>query len=103
MKTTRPLYLIMEIKDNELLRQFETTASNGLLIMEYAVQERKLFLTKLHYAENTTDEEISLFIETILNIATERKQKVVPTHPKVAHFFRKNPAYKEMLPPGIKL
>lgn len=32
------------IKDNELLRQFETTTDNGLLTIEYAVQERKIFL-----------------------------------------------------------
>jgi hypothetical protein len=93
----------MKIKDNELLRQFETTTSDGILIMEYAIQERKLFLTKLHHTMLASDDEINIFIETILKIALERRQKVVPTHPKIVNFFRKNSAYKEMLPPGIKL
>ena len=36
----------MEIKDNELLRQFEIITETGLVAIEYSVQERKLFLTK---------------------------------------------------------
>lgn len=93
----------MEIKDNQLLRQFETQTENGLLVMEYAIQERKIFLTKLHHHEDLDLEFINDFIKAVLAIAEERKFKVVPTHPKVAHFFRKNPIYKELLPPGIKL
>lgn len=93
----------MEIKDNQLLRQFENPTEYGLLIMEYAIQERKLFLTKLKHSESIDADYINLFIETILNHAQERKLKVVPTHPKVASMFRKNPVFREMLPPGIKL
>ena len=93
----------MEIKDNQLLRQFETQTNSGLLVMEYAMQERKLFLTKLHHSEDLDLKIINDFIREVLAIAAERKLKVVPTHPKMAHFFRKNPVYKELLPPGIKL
>jgi hypothetical protein len=93
----------MEIKDNQLLRQFETQTDSGLLVMEYAIQERKLFLTKLHHSEELELDYINDFIKAVLAIAEERKFKVVPTHPKVTHFFRKNPVYKELLPPGIKL
>ncbi|MFN3640853.1 MAG: GNAT family N-acetyltransferase [Flavobacterium sp.] len=93
----------MEIKDNQLLRQFENQTEHGLLIMEYAIQERKLFLTKLKHSESIDAEYVNVFIETILNLAQERKLKVVPTHPKVASMFRKNPVFREMLPPGIKL
>lgn len=93
----------MEIKDNQLLRQFETQTDTGLLVMEYAMQERKLFLTKLNHSEDLDVEIINDFIKEVLAIAVERKFKVVPTNPKLAHFFRKNPIYKELLPPGIKL
>ncbi|MCB0443743.1 MAG: N-acetyltransferase [Flavobacterium sp.] len=93
----------MEIKDNQLLRQFETQTELGLLVMEYALQERKLFLTKLIHPEDLDFDLINDFIIEVLSIAQEKKWKVVPTHPKVAHFFRKNPIYKELLPPGIKL
>lgn len=94
----------MEIKDNEFSRQFETTADGKMLSIEYSVQERKLFLTKVNLPEGFDNEElVSEFIKNILDLAEEKRFRVVPTHPKVAAFFRKNPKYKEMLPPGIRL
>lgn len=95
--------MTMEIKDNGLLRQFESQTDEGLLVLEYATQERKVFLTKMHYPDNTDDETLNAFICEVLKTIQERKQRVVPTHPKVAHYFRKNPACKELLPPGIRL
>lgn len=93
----------MEIKDNEFLRQFETTIKGNLLSLEYSFQERKIFLTRINIPEGLEDETISQFISRILEIITEKKLKAVPIHPKVAAFFRKNPSYKELLPPGIRL
>jgi len=94
----------MEIKDNEFSRQFETTVNGKMASIEYSVQERKLFLTRINVPEGVEEEPfVSDFIKTILEIAEERRFRVVPTHPKVAAFFRKNPRYKDMLPPGIRL
>lgn len=93
----------MEIKDNEFSRQFETSVDGKLLSVEYSIQERKLFLTRVNVPENTSEETVSEFLTRILDTAEQKKQKVVPTHPKVTAFFRKNPKYKELLPPGIRL
>ena len=43
----------MEIKDNELLRQFETQTDQGLVAIEYSLQDRKIFLTK--FCDNDND------------------------------------------------
>jgi len=94
----------MEIKDNQFSRQFETSVDGKMLSVEYSIQERKLFLTKINIPEGMEEEPIlSELLKLILEIAEEKRQKVVPTHPKVAAFFRKNPRYKEMLPPGIRI
>jgi len=94
----------MEIKDNEFSRQFETSVDGKMLAIEYSIQERKLFLTKVLLPEGFDNEDaVSEFIKNILDIAEEKRLRVVPTHPKIAAFFRKNPRYKEMLPPGIRL
>lgn len=93
----------MEIKDNEFLRQFEATANDKLLSVEYSFQERKIFLTRVNIPDGVDEETFFLFLKEIMAIARERKLKVVPVHPKVAGFFRKNPKYKEMLPPGIRI
>jgi hypothetical protein len=94
----------MDIRDNTFQRQFEATANGKLVTIEYSFQERKIFLTRITIPENSADEDfINEFIEDILKIAIERKLKVVPVFPKIAAFFRKNPRYKDLLPPGIKI
>ncbi|MGS4346818.1 GNAT family N-acetyltransferase [Myroides odoratus] len=93
----------MEIKDNELLRQFELETDQGLLSVEYSLQERKIFLTKLKGFEEGVQAQSIDFLKGVLDIVREKRLRVVPTHPKIVSFFRKNPMYKEMLPPGIRI
>jgi hypothetical protein len=95
--------VIMEIEDNELLRQFEIITPTGLIAIEYSIQERKLFLTKF-CAYTNEDEALHLeFIIQVLQIAEDRKLKVVPTHAKFISFFRKNRKYRTLLPPGLMI
>lgn len=95
---------IIEIKDNTFARQFETTTGKGLVTVEYSFQEKKIFLTKINVPDLFDDEElISNILKEIMTIAIERKLKVVPILPKIVIFFKKNPMYKELLPPGIRL
>lgn len=95
---------IMEIKDNTFARQFETTFEDGLISVEYSFQEKKIFLTKINTPEDFENEAfISSFLTEIMAIAIEKKLKVVPILPKIVVFFKKNPEYKELLPPGIRL
>ena len=49
----------MEIVDNNFLRQFETKVGGGLAIIEYSVQERKIFLTKIFVHEIKSKDEFS--------------------------------------------
>lgn len=94
----------MEIKDNTFSRQFETTVDQGLVSVEYSFQEKKIFLTKINIPESFEDEEfVTDFLKNIMEIATEQKFKVVPILPKIVLFFKKNPVYKDLLPPGIRL
>lgn len=94
----------MIIKDNAFARQFETIVEEGLVTVEYSFQEKKIFLTKINVPEAFNDEEfISNLLKEIMAIAIERKLKVVPILPKIVIFFKKNPVYKELLPPGIRL
>jgi hypothetical protein len=96
--------LKLEIKDNAFARQFETKVKTGMVTVEYSFQEKKIFLTKINTPELFEDEEfISNYLKNIMEIAVERKLKVVPILPKIVVFFKKNPAYKELLPPGIRL
>jgi hypothetical protein len=96
--------ITMEIKDNTFSRQFETIVEKELISVEYSFQEKKIFLTKLNVPETFKNEEfVSNFLKNIMEIAIERKLKVVPIQPKIVAFFKKNPVYKELLPPGIRI
>ena len=41
----------MEISDNQFLRQFEAKINGNLAIIEYSLQERKIFLTKIKFKD----------------------------------------------------
>ena len=94
----------MEIVDNNFLRQFETKVGGGLAIIEYSVQERKIFLTKIVIPRNIHSKEFEEnFIKKTLEFISNKKLRVVPTSPKIASFVRRNKSYKSLLPVGIKL
>ncbi len=97
-------YEKLEIKDNTFARQFETDVDLGKVTVEYSFQEKKIFLTKINTPEEFNDEDfVNNLLKNIMAIAYERKLKVVPIMPKIALFFKKNPKYKDLIPPGIKI
>ena len=92
------------LENNDFLRQFEVMVDDTMARIEYAEQERKIFLTKLIVPENIDSPEFKdEFIKSVLEHVAERNLKVVPTSPEIAGFLRKNKRYKELLPVGIKL
>jgi len=94
----------MEVKDNQFNRQFEAEVNGKTYAIEYSVQERKLFLTKIFQPEGAEDDTvINDMLKEILDSAEEKRLRVMPIHPKVVAFFKKNPGYKDMLPPGIRI
>ena len=92
------------LKNNEFLRQFETKVDDSLARIEYAEQERKIFLTKVVVPDTIKDKSFEeRFIKSVLEVLSEKKIKVVPTSPKIAGFVRRNKSYKSLLTVGIKL
>ena len=94
----------MEINDNTFLRQFETKVNGKLAIIEYALQERKIFLTKIFVPEIKNKEVfVDNFISNVLEIISERNISVVPTVPAITRYIRRNRRYKSLLPVGIRI
>ena len=94
----------IELKDNDFLRQFEVNVDGNLAKIEYSLQERKIFLTKMIVPEAINNENFQNgFIKCVFTNIEDRNLKVVPTSPVIAKFIRKNKQYKELLPVGIKL
>ena len=93
-----------ELIDNEFLRQFELKVDNDMAIIEYSLQERKIFLTKMIIPDTIRTNEFELeFIDLVFSNIKERNICVVPTSPEIAKFLRSNRKYKRMLPVGIRI
>jgi predicted GNAT family acetyltransferase len=93
-----------ELIDNDFLRQFELKAGGQLAKIEYSLQDRKIFLTKLIIPEAITDESFTEdFLKMVMENIQERNISVVPTSPPIAKFIRRNRRYKSMLPVGVRI
>jgi predicted GNAT family acetyltransferase len=93
-----------ELIDNDFLRQFELKVDDKLAKIEYSLQDRKIFLTKLVVPETITEEDFTEdFLKMVMANIKERNISVVPTSPEIAKFIRRNRRYKSMLPVGIRI
>jgi len=95
---------VAELIDNTFLRQFELKVDEDLAKIEYSLQERKIFLTKIEVPESVDNPEfIEDFIKSVMDNIKERNISVVPTSPPIAKFMRRNRRYKSMLPVGVRI
>ena len=93
-----------ELIDNDFLRQYELKVDDQLAKIEYSLQERKIFLTKLIIPKDITDVSFQKdFLEMVFENIEDRNLSVVPTSPEIAKFVRSNRKYKRMLPVGVRI
>ena len=93
-----------ELVDNDFLRQYELKVDEQLAKIEYSLQDRKIFLTKLIIPDAIKSEDFEKeFLTMVFENIGERNISVVPTSPEIARFLRKNRKYKKMLPVGIRI
>jgi len=93
-----------ELVDNDFLRQFELKVDDSLAKIEYSLQDRKIFLTKIVIPESINTEGFEEdFLKIVFANIKERNICVVPTSPQIAKFVRRNRAYKRMLPVGLRI
>jgi len=95
----------VEITDNEFLRQFELEVGDNMARIEYALQDRKIFLTKFDMPQDMEDQGFrEIFIRAVFEEVKKRGISLVPTSPEIAGFLRKNrKIYKDLLPVGINI
>jgi predicted GNAT family acetyltransferase len=95
----------VEITDNTFLRQFELEVGDNLARIEYALQDRKIFLTKYFMPEEMEEQGLrNIFIKAVFDEVRDRNISLVPTSPEIASFLRSNRRkYKSLLPVGINI
>ena len=90
------------INDNAFLRQFEVEIDEDLAKIEYALQDRKIFLTKLIIPNSNPDFE-ETFIREVFEIIKEKNIRIMPTSPEIRKFIKKHKEFKNLLPFGVRL
>ena len=96
---------VLVIKKNDFLRQFEAIVDNELIAIEFAEQDRKMFLTKMQISEHLAEKGYQdKMIATVLDQLKADEIKVVPTSKQIKSFIRRHKfKYQSMLPVGIAL
>ncbi|WP_242093221.1 N-acetyltransferase [Aestuariivivens sediminicola] len=93
-----------ELIDNDFLRQYELKIDNHLAKIEYSLQERKIFLTKLVIPNEINNDSFKKeFLAAVFDQIEGRNLSIVPTSPEIARFVRSNRKYKRMLPVGVRI
>lgn len=94
-----------QLTDNDFLRQFELKTETGNLAkIEYSLQDRKIFLTKIFVPDGLTNADFTEeFLILVFENIKERNIGVVPTSPEIAKFIRRHRKYKKLLPVGIRI
>ena len=98
------MLLASDLVDNPFLSQYEVKIGSEMATIEYAQQERKIFLTKLNIPQAIASESfVEDFLKVVLDDINEKNISVVPTSPPIAKFIKRNRRYKKMLPVGIRI
>tara|TARA_B100001175_G_scaffold155198_1_gene131513 strand:+ start:3692 stop:3985 length:294 start_codon:yes stop_codon:yes gene_type:complete len=94
----------LTINDNTFLRQYELEVGEDLAKIEYALQDRKIFLTKLIIPSSNNDSSLEeTFIREVFEIIKEKNIRIMPTSPEIRKFIKKNKEFKDLLPIGVRL
>lgn len=94
----------LTINDNTFLRQYELEVGEDLAKIEYALQDRKIFLTKLIIPSSNNDSSLEeTFIREVFEIIKEKNIRIMPTSPEIRKFIKKNKEFKHLLPIGVRL
>ena len=92
------------INDNTFLRQFEVEVDEDLAKIEYALQDRKIFLTKLIIPNSNSNPDFEeTFIREVFEIIQEKNIRIMPTSPEIRKFIKKHKQFKNLLPIGVRL
>tara|TARA_R110002096_G_scaffold126532_2_gene273523 strand:+ start:12915 stop:13199 length:285 start_codon:yes stop_codon:yes gene_type:complete len=94
----------MEVIDNTEMRHYEVQYGEVLAIIEYQIQEKKVFLTRVDFPKRFIEEgKAEEMIETTLNIIEETGMRVVPMTKMVKQYFKDHKERRNLLPVGIHL
>lgn len=94
----------MNVIDNTEMRHFEVQEGDTLATIEYQVQEKKYFLTRVDFpAKFEESGKAEEMLSKTLDMIEETGMRVVPMTKFVKQYFKNHRERKKLLPVGIHL
>lgn len=96
--------IMMDVVDNIEMRHYEVQTEAGLEIIEYQIQEKKVFLTKAELSEEFIKSgQADEMIKTVLEVIKDKEFKVVPMCKYPKAYFKSHREARALLPKGLHL
>ncbi len=90
--------MILDVKDNENRKRFETTRDGKTAFVDYVIHGETYELTHTEVPEEIQDQGIGTqLVKRTLDIIKEKRQPVKPTCPFVAGIIEENPEYQSLV------
>jgi len=93
----------LDINDNNFLRQFEVEINGNLAKVEYALQDRKIFLTEIIIPKDADNDFKDRFLTEIFEIIKEKNLRMMPTDIEIKKFIKSHREYMKLLPVGVRI
>lgn len=94
----------MDIIDNTEMRHFEVRVGGMLATIEYQIQEKKVFLTRVEFPEKfKADGRATEMLERALDMIEETGMRIVPMTKFAKDYFKEHKEKRHLLPVGIHL
>ena len=94
----------MNVIDNSEMRHFEVQVGERLATIEYQIQEKKYFLTRVEFPPKFEESgEAEEMLKITLDKIEETGMRVVPMTKFVKQYFKAHRERKHMLPVGLHL
>jgi predicted GNAT family acetyltransferase len=92
----------LELRNNEENKQFETTIDGLVALIEYTINDNRIFLTHTEVPPELGGRGVgSLLVKESLEEIERMKLGVIPACKFVKSYIQKNPEYRRLLATGI--
>ncbi|MBX2978568.1 MAG: N-acetyltransferase [Flavobacteriales bacterium] len=94
----------LPLEDDTEARQFVIRIGDHRARMEYDRSSDRIFLTGVNIPKAVVEQGLSdPFIERVLTWVEENSLRLVPTHPAIKDYLRRNTAWQRLLLKGVQL
>jgi predicted GNAT family acetyltransferase len=103
-KNMKDIYIDMDLINNAERRQFEMVVNGHKAIVEYEINDGKMYLTHAQVPEEIRHQGVGeALAEKIMMYLETKNLKLVPMCSFIKHFLRQSPEWHKLIANGIRL